>query len=237
MAISQKSIKILWSNAAGLCAFPECRERLAMPGSDEHAAHTIGEMAHICGDRPRSNRHDPNQPTDERDDYSNLILLCPTHHRTIDRKENEERFPVEFLKRMKAEHETFVLARLAPEVLDGRAAVATAIAPMLAENHQAWLNFGPASDIARKNPNSDAAYATWLSERLSIIVPNNRRISSILNQATNVLFPADHPVVAAFLQHARSYNRWVSDEISYEGVTRFPTSFADLIEEAARAGT
>ena len=236
MAISQKSIKILWANAAGLCAFPECRERLAMSESDKQA-HTIGEMAHICGDKPGSNRHDPNQSADERDDYSNLILLCPTHHRTIDQKENEERYPVDLLKQMKTEHEAFVLARLAPEALDSRAAIAVAIAPMLAENRQAWLSFGPTSDIAKKNPNSDAAYAAWLSERLSTIVPNNRRISSILRNGTTAFSPADRPIIAAFLQHSRSYDRWVSNETSYEGVKRFPTSFADLIEEAGRART
>lgn len=235
MAISQKSIKLLWSNAAGLCAFPECRERLAMPESDEYAAHTIGEMAHICGDNPGSNRHDPDQSMYQRDDYSNLILLCPTHHRTIDRKENEARFPVDMLQRLKAEHEAFILARLAPEPLDSRLAIATAIAPMLAENHQAWLSFGPLSDVARKNPHSASAYAAWLSERLSIIAPNNRRISAILRNGARAFLPADRPIVAAFLLHSRGYDRWISDEISYEGVQRFPTLFADLIEEAAHA--
>lgn len=207
-----------------------------MPDSNEYAAHTIGEMAHICGDKPGSNRHDPDQSVDQRDDYANLILLCPTHHRTVDQKENENRFPVELLKRMKNEHEAFVLTRLEPELLDSREKIAAAIAPMLAENHQAWLSFGPASEIARKNPNSDSAYAAWLSERLSTIAPNNRRISAILRNRAEALLPADRPIVAAFLQHSRSYDRWISDEASYESVTRFPTAFADLIEEAEHAG-
>lgn len=235
MAISEKSIKILWSNAAGLCAFPECRERLALPGSDEYTAHTIGEMAHICGAKLGSNRHDFGQSAEQRDDYTNLILLCPTHHRTIDRKENEARFPVDMLKRMKTEHEAFVLLRLAKDPLDTRAAVAAAIAPLLEENRQAWLSFGPLSDIARKNPQSSSAHATWLSERLTTIIPNNRRISAVLRGASGVFMPADRPAVAAFLQHAKSYETWVSGEASYEGVLRFPTSFADLIEEAEGA--
>jgi hypothetical protein len=47
MAITPKSIKILWSAAAGLCAFPDCRERLAYGEAGEFAPYTIGEMAHI----------------------------------------------------------------------------------------------------------------------------------------------------------------------------------------------
>lgn len=237
MAISQKSIKVLWSNAAGLCAFPSCSERLAMSASQEYAAYTIGEMAHICGEKPGSNRHDPTQSVDQRDDYENLILLCPTHHSTIDKKENEPRFPVGLLKQFKSNHEAFVQARLTPELLQSRQMLAKAIAPLLAENHQAWLSVGPHSEIARKNPHSDSAYSAWLSERLSTIVPNNRRISAILRDSSMLLLPSDRPVVAAFLQHARSYDRWVSDKVSYESVQRFPKAFSDLIDEAELAST
>src|SRR3546814_14625787 len=45
----------------------------------------------------------------ERDDYRNLILLCPTHHTLIDRKENEAAYPVELLLEMKAAHEARIL--------------------------------------------------------------------------------------------------------------------------------
>lgn len=236
MAISQKSIKLLWANAAGLCAFPDCREPLALSEAGEFAPHTIGEMAHIGGDKAGSNRHDLNQSAEDRDDYRNLILLCPTHHRTIDRPENEAKFPVEMLLALKAEHEAFVRGRLIVDPVPSRQAAASEIAPLLAENYQAWLSFGPQSKIAQKNPHSDSAFAAWLSERLSTIVPNNRRICEILRAGATAFTPADHPVVAAFQLHARSYERWVADEISYEGVTRFPTTFADLIEEAARGG-
>ena len=237
MAISQKSIKLLWANAAGLCAFPDCRERLALSEAGKFAAHTIGEMAHICGDKPGSNRHDPDQSAEERDDYENLVLLCPNHHRIIDQKENEAQFLVEKLRRLKAEHEAFVQAKLAAAIPRSRRAIANEIAALLAENHQVWLSFGPLSEIAQNNPHSESAYAAWLSERLGIIVPNNRRISEILRADAGLFAPADLPIIAAFQLHARSYDRWVADEISYEGVSRFPAAFAKLIEEATYAGT
>lgn len=237
MAITGRSTKLLWSNAAGLCAFPECRARLAMPRSTEYAAYIVGEMAHIAGDRLGSNRHDLSLSAVERDDYNNLILLCPTHHALIDRKENETWFPVQLLERMKSDHEEFVLSRLTPDKIDSREVMVRTLAPMLAANYQAWLNFGPYSDIAARNPHSESAYETWLLERLTTIVPNNRRISFVLQSSAAHLLPADQVPVAAFLQHARSYERWVADEISYEGVQRFPASFASMIESAENAST
>lgn len=55
MSISEKAIKILWSNAAGRCSFPDCPEQLAFARSGDFAPHTLGEMAHICGEKPNSN--------------------------------------------------------------------------------------------------------------------------------------------------------------------------------------
>lgn len=237
MAITQKSIKILWSMAGGLCAFPECRERLTYSEAGEFAPFTLGEMAHICGDQPGANRHDPNQTPQERDDYRNLILLCPTHHGLIDRAENEARYPVPLLQEIKADHEAFVHSRLHPEPVSDKRAVAHEIMPLLAENHQVWLNYGPLSDFARKNPHNDAAYAVWLSERLGTIVPNNRRIAEILRQGVRAFALDEQAAIAAFQLHVRSYDRWVADEISYEGVMRFPKAFADLIEGTLNVGT
>lgn len=208
-----------------------------MPETAEYAAHTIGEMAHICGERAGSNRHDPNQTADERDDYANLILLCPTHHTTVDRPENETRFPAASLRDMKAAHETIVQAKLADGAASDRSSAVNAIAPLLAENYQAWASFGPLSDVARRNPHSSSAHQAWLSERLTTIVPNNRRISAILRSKRGAFSAKEQPVIAAFLHHARSYERWVSDDISYEGVLRFPKDFSDLIAEIVDASS
>jgi hypothetical protein len=237
MAITQKSIKILWSASGGLCAFPDCRQQLTFSEAGEFAPYTLGEMAHICGDQPGSNRHNAAQTPQERDDYQNLILLCPTHHSLIDRAENEGRFPVEFLHQIKADHEAFVRLRLHPVPATDKKAIAGEISPLLAANHQVWLSYGPLSEFARKNPNNDAAYAVWLSERLGTIVPNNRRIAEVLNEGVHAFTPAEQRIIADFELHARSYERWVADEIAYEGVVRFPKAFADLIEETLHAST
>ncbi|WP_143337867.1 HNH endonuclease, partial [Cronobacter sakazakii] len=80
MSISEKSIKLLWSNAAGICSFRGCNEKLSVEESAGVAPYTLGEMAHIKGNKPGSNRYDIDQSSAERDSYENLILLSPTHH-------------------------------------------------------------------------------------------------------------------------------------------------------------
>ena len=112
MTISEKSIKLLWANAAGRCSFEGCNRLLCLKDTCNHLPYHIGEMAHICGRKPGSNRYTPNLTLECLDEYNNLILLCPTHHTFIDKKENEECYSVENLLRMKKDHESFVINTL-----------------------------------------------------------------------------------------------------------------------------
>lgn len=236
MAISLKSIKILWSASGGRCAFTDCWERLCYHEAAEAAPYTLGEMAHVCGEKPGANRHDPSQTDTERDDYQNLVLLCPTHHTLIDRKENEHVYTVAALLEMKAAHEARVLARLDKDESPTKVEIARTVLPLLEENRQSWAQYGPMSELARTQPHSEAAHAVWVSERLSVIVPNNRKIAGLLHERKGLFDAREQEVVAAFLMHARSYEQWVEDAIPYAGVRRFPTKFDELIRSVADAG-
>jgi hypothetical protein len=95
-------VRILWARSGNRCAYPKCRTEMAPDGTKT----TLGEIAHIVAksnDGPRGN--DP-LPLEQRDDYDNLILLCPTHHKIVD--DNYLDWPVESLKRMKSDHESWV---------------------------------------------------------------------------------------------------------------------------------
>jgi hypothetical protein len=190
-------------------------------------------MAHIKGERPGANRYDPNQSPTERNVYGNLILLCPNHHTLIDKPENEHEFSVDKLASFKEDHEALVRNRLDGIRYATKREVARAIVPLLRENHQVFLSYGPHSEIARRNPESDA-HATWVEERLATIVPNNRNIAAAIEAHRNLFEPEDSGVIARFLQHVRSYERWVSEDATYEGVTRFPIEFDELMESAAQ---
>ncbi|MEU3917137.1 HNH endonuclease signature motif containing protein [Streptomyces sp. NPDC029004] len=65
----------------------------------------LGEEAHMISGAPGGPRHDSSYPQARIDSYENLILLCPTHHRLID-KSGGVGFSVESLRRMKVVHET-----------------------------------------------------------------------------------------------------------------------------------
>lgn len=235
MAITAKTIKILWSAAGGRCSFPGCWERLCYHEAGDVSPFTLGEMAHICGEKPGANRHEASQEPKQRDDYSNLILLCPTHHTLIDRKENEATYSVGVLHTMKAAHEAAVLSRM-DECDPDRERVFFNILGLIEENRQSWAQYGPRSNLAKSQPHNEAAHAVWLSERLSVIVPNNRKIAEFLNERKAVFQPDELKAVSDFLIHARSYERWVHDQIPYAAVVRFPVAFEAVIREGLNAG-
>lgn len=103
--MKERDLKILWGRSGNRCAF--CKLELTPSGDRE----TVGEMAHIVGrlvDGPRGNE---DLPVEERDTYSNLILLCPTHHREIDKNEGD--WSSDKLRLVKTEHERWVSSMLA----------------------------------------------------------------------------------------------------------------------------
>jgi len=100
----EKDIKVLWGRAANRCA--NCRIELTLTGS----ATTIGEMAHIVGRSVDGPRGDSQLPLTERDRYDNLILLCPTHHREIDK--DAASWSVDRLLQLKEQHEAWVTGQL-----------------------------------------------------------------------------------------------------------------------------
>lgn len=66
----------------------------------------LGEEAHIVAQEDGGPRADPQMPAHSRDEYPNLILLCPTDHTRIDKSDKE--FTVARLHTLKSEHEAWV---------------------------------------------------------------------------------------------------------------------------------
>jgi hypothetical protein len=102
--MKEKDIKTLWGRSGNRCAI--CKLELTTEGE----ASTIGEMAHIVAYSNNGPRGDSELPTSERDNYSNLILVCPTDHVKIDK--NPDEWTVEKLHQTKALHEEWVSQQL-----------------------------------------------------------------------------------------------------------------------------
>ena len=100
MPIKLVDTKILWAKSGNRCAM--CNNVLVI---DRHTNPlcTIGEQAHIKGDKPGSARYDSDQSNIERNSYSNLILLCPACHTIIDK--SVAKYSVDYLHEIKSLHE------------------------------------------------------------------------------------------------------------------------------------
>ncbi len=99
-----KDIKLLWGRSGNRCAI--CKIELTPDGETD----TIGEIAHIVGRSPDGPRGDGSLPLSERDDFSNLILLCPNHHSEIDKF--SEKWSIPKLLQIKSDHEKWVSDQL-----------------------------------------------------------------------------------------------------------------------------
>lgn len=77
---TERVLKKLFALSHNVCAFRGCDQKLADPAWPGVQA----EICHIYGLRPTSARYVQSMSDAERNDYDNLILLCPNHHRVVD---------------------------------------------------------------------------------------------------------------------------------------------------------
>ncbi|GKY87559.1 hypothetical protein STA1M1_14280 [Sinisalibacter aestuarii] len=223
MAFAPKDTKLLWGRAAGICSNPECRKKLTATGADGKSFLT-GEMAHQIAQSPDGPRGADGGGDDT---YDNLILLCPTCHRTID-KAPEGTFPVELLKEWKKIHEDWVDSWATEGTYKTSAEVAKEIQRLLIENRTHFEEYGPKSDAAAENPAS-TAQAIWAARKLDTLLPNNRRIVSLMEKYSKMMPDAAISSFPKFKMHAEAF-----EGNQYERVEKyplFPSEFAEAIEE------
>ena len=96
---SETAVKTLFAHSRNKCFFEICEDDLTKEGWKQ----VNGEVAHIKVEKPTSARYDADQPDKERQDFDNLMLLCPKHHKLVDRLEPYE-YTVERLSQMRQNH-------------------------------------------------------------------------------------------------------------------------------------
>lgn len=99
-------MKVLFGAAAARCSHPDCRQSLLIPSDSASPRALVADIAHIVAHRDDGPRGDNTMSAADRDDYGNLILLCPTHHRLIDAL--PDAYPPELLRAWRTEHEAWV---------------------------------------------------------------------------------------------------------------------------------
>lgn len=101
--IPERTKFILWGKAAGRCQYKGCSKQLYLDSLTK-AEFNSAYIAHIIGDKPGGPRGHKKLSDKLKKDISNLMLMCDTHHRLID-KEQVDEHPVGVLRKMKREHE------------------------------------------------------------------------------------------------------------------------------------
>jgi hypothetical protein len=95
------TIRKLFALSMNQCAFPDCTTAII----DSSTNTILGEVCHVRAQKPGGLRYVPQQTSEERHSFENLVLLCRNHHKVIDAPENLHIYTVENLTVMKAAHE------------------------------------------------------------------------------------------------------------------------------------
>ncbi len=94
----------LWALAHNVCANPDCRADVIDYNLETNVAVKLGEVVHIHGNNPGTNRYLASQSDEERHGFDNLLVLCRPCHTIVDDKQNEVHYPAESLRAWKLEH-------------------------------------------------------------------------------------------------------------------------------------
>ncbi len=154
-------------------------------------------MAHIFAANDDGPRPNAELSEEERGAYSNLILLCANCHTMIDKA--SEDFPDSVILSWKRQRVERLAALFGAILLPSRDVVRSHIAPLMLENKHILDEYGPDTD-ARYDAESNGA-EVWTRKMLTKILPNNRRILSILDANTDHMTSDERAVLEAFRQH------------------------------------
>jgi hypothetical protein len=99
-----KTLKRLFALSGNQCAFPSCDRDLV---NESNA--TNSNVCHIEAAEENGQRYNMHMTDQQRADYPNLILLCPSHHTVTN---DVSIYTVDKLKAMRAEHEAIIQRRV-----------------------------------------------------------------------------------------------------------------------------
>ena len=91
MSISNKVQRKLLAASGGFCGNPSCH-RYLFDFFETGEITNIEELAHIIGQKKEGPRGENELSLSERDEFDNIILLCPTCHTIIDK--NPQLYPI-----------------------------------------------------------------------------------------------------------------------------------------------
>ena len=225
MSISAKVQRKLWAGSGGYCGNPGCHCEL-LPFFESGKISRIDEMAHVIGHKEYGPRGDDELPLSDRDEFENLILLCPTCHTTIDK--NPELFPKETILQWKKNHQESIKNLFDVPKFSSREEACQYLKPLLAENKYIFDTFGPFSKNAEEN--QMATEIEWERQAIQIIIPNNRKIEAAITQNVELLKEEEYPLYIQFKIHREGFEfNKLSGDVSAVA-PRFPKDFEKIFQ-------
>jgi hypothetical protein len=216
----------LFADSGGYCQRPECANRLFVDTGTKNVH--VAEMAHIIaasGGGPRANT---TLSKADKGSYVNLILLCVNCHTTIDKAPVD--FPDGTIREWKRKHVERIHSLFGAVEHPDRASARKAIEPALTENRAVFDQYGPDNDY-RQDPESEFA-KVWQRKMRAIVLPNNRKILTILDVNRRHLDASEAKTLEAFRQHIDDLETKHIGEGNGDVASRFPAAVDDILIEA-----
>jgi hypothetical protein len=226
MNISDKVKRLLWCKSGGFCQNQCCNIEL-FQFFESGRISSIEELAHIIAQSDGGPRGNADIAPAMRDEYENIIILCPNCHTIIDK--NPFEYPVELLREWKFNHERLINERFIVPSYGTRAELSKEVHRLLRINRKIFDTYGPHSETSN-NPLTDAA-KMWTRLVLSEIIPNNKRIGKLLMLNDHLIRANEQAIIDQFLIHQEGfeYNHISGDKIST--VPLFPMEMNDILKE------
>ena len=101
------TLNMLFAKAAGRCQFEGCNKSVLFDEITQRD-YNKSNVAHIVASSPGGARGDETRSHQLSGELSNLMLMCPEHHKLID--DFEDDYPEERLLEMKRKHEDTIAA-------------------------------------------------------------------------------------------------------------------------------
>lgn len=225
MSISDKVKRKLLAASGGYCGNPNCHRNL-FDFFETGEITNIEELAHIIGQKEDGPRGKEDLPLSQRDEFDNIILLCPTCHTIIDK--NPKLYPKETIRKWKREHEENIRNLFLAPRFEKREDVRRYIFPIFAENKAVFDQFGPYSENAVKD--QMATELEWERLCLQKLIPNNRKIEAAVAQNIDLLTEDGLRLFTQFKLHREGfeYNK-LSGDVNAT-VPTFPIGFENIFK-------
>jgi len=224
MSISPKTRRLLLAKSGSVCANPNCHFDLFLL-FESGSITNIEELAHIIGESKSGPRG--NEDLTERDEYANLVVLCPNCHTIIDK--NPEIYTVETIQSWKKQHEEKLNSLFSIPKFSNRKDLRSKIEKLLLENFSIYNIYGPNSEEANGKPLSDYA-EIWEQKTIQTIIPNNRMIKLLVEANYELLNLEEKKIFERYKRHCEDfeYNKLSGDKISNPQM--FPQEFEKILK-------